>query len=229
MVRNHLKRLVMPVTWTTKLKKGVKWVSTVNPGAHNENEGMPLVLALREILTYAKTTREVKHILNNKEVLVDGVVRKDHRFNVGLMDVISIPGLKDYYRVSMNKNNRLSLVKIDEKEASTKVCTIRGKGLYKGKTQLRLSDGRVILADKGKYKTSDAVVISLPDQKIHSHIAFEKGATVLLVGGKKAGIIGTIDEIKKDTVTIKADKHTLETAKRYCFVVGKTKSEVTIE
>jgi len=229
MVKNHLKRLAMPTSWTTRQKKGVVWVARVNPGAHPSNEGTPLVLILREILEYANTSREVKLILNNKQVLIDGVRRKDHRFNVGLMDTISIPEIKENYRVSIGENGKLSLVKIDEKESKSKICKIKGKGLCKGKTQLRLSDGRTILADKGSYKTSDSIVISVPDQKIISHLKFEKGSSVLLIAGKRIGIKGTVEEIKENIVTIKSKSGKFETLKKYCFVVGKEKPELTIE
>ncbi len=241
MVKNHLKRIAMPITWTTKEKKGVVWVARPNPGAHSLEEGMPLVLVIRELLKYANSAREVKNILNHKKILVDGVQRKDHRFNVGFMDTISIPDLKENYRVVLNKFNRLVLIKIDDKEAKEKICQIKGKGLCQGKTQLRLSDGRVILVDKKeKYNTGDSAVITIPEQKILKHIPFEKGVAVLLIKGKKAGVIGTVQEIKmyseqntkekqEDMVVVKSGSETFETLKKYCFVLGKQKSELKIE
>ena len=228
MVKNHMKRLVMPTTWTTQQKKGIKWITRTNAGSHSLEEGMPLVLILREMLHHANTAREVKQILQNQTVLVDGTRRKDHRFNVGFMDTVSIPLLKESYRVSIDSNGRLSVLKIDEKEAKEKLCKIKGKGLFQGKTQLQLSDGRNVLVEKGSYKTGDSIVITVPEQKIQSHVAFEKGATVLLTGGKKVGVIGTVEEIKENIVKIKAEKETFETAKRYCFVVGKQKPALTI-
>lgn len=240
MVRNHLKRFVMPTTWTTQEKKKIAWVARPNPGAHSMAEGMPLVVVIREMLRYANSAREVKQIVQHKSVLIDGKRRKDHRFNVGLMDVISLPEVKENYRISINKYGKLSLIRIDEKEASSKVCQIRGKGLSQGKTELRLSDGRTLLVEKGTYRTGDSVMISVPDQKILKHFALEKGATVLLTKGKKIGIIGTVQEVKmfseknvkenqEDVVVVKSGKETFETLKRYCFVVGKEKPAVTIE
>ncbi|HME87131.1 MAG TPA: 30S ribosomal protein S4e [Candidatus Nanoarchaeia archaeon] len=228
MAKNHMKRLVMPTTWTTQQKKGIKFVTRGKPGAHKLSEGMPIVLILREMLHIANTAREVKEIMNHQVVLVDGTQRKDHRYQVGLMDTISLPATKQSYRVSINTNGRLSILKIDEKEAKEKVCKIQGKGLYQGKTQLQLSDGRSLLVEKGNYKTGDSVVITVPDQKIQSHISFEKGATVLLTGGKRIGVVGTIEDIKENMVAIKAGKESFETAKKYCFVVGKQKPALTI-
>jgi small subunit ribosomal protein S4e len=229
MVKNHTKRMAMPTSWTTQQKKGIKWVANARPGAHSKEEGMPLVLVLREVLKYANTAREAKHILNHKNVLVDGVRRKDHRFMVGLMDTVSLPDVKEYYRILLKENGKLELVKIDEKEATTKVCKINGKGQSEKKTQLRLSDGRTILVEKGEYKTADSVVINVPDQKITSHLKFEKGALVLITAGKRIGNIGTVAEIKGDVVKIASKDGDYETLKKYCYVVGKQKPIITIE
>ena len=198
MVKNHLKRIAMPVTWSTKDKKRIIWVAKPNPGAHSIKEGMPAVLILRELLNHGNTTREVKHILHNKNVLVDGTRIKDHRYNIGLMDTMSIPELKEYYRIILNKYGKLFPIKIDEKEASLKLCRINGKGYYNGKIQLRLSSGRIILVDKGNYKTGDSILITVPEQKIEKHFAFEKDSTILITKGKNIGIIGTVKEIKKE-------------------------------
>lgn len=230
MVKNHLKRIAMPTTWTTKEKKTFTWVARAKPGMHSFEEGMPLVLVLREMLNHANSAREVKYILSNKQVLIDGIRRRDHKFTVGFMDSISIPELNENYRISLNENGKLSLIKIDKKESAEKLVKIRGKGLYKGKTQLRLSDGRTMLIEKSKeeYKTSDSLLISVPEQKIMSHLKFEKGALVLLTDGKKIGNIGVIEEIKKDNVKIKAKNIEFETLKKYCFVIGKQKPALTI-
>ena len=190
---------------------------------------MPIVLIFREMLDYAKTTREVKQILQTKNVLVDGTRQKNHRFNVGLMDVISIPEIKENFRISLNVNGRLSLIKIDEKEATTKIAKIEGKSMHKGKIQLQLLGGRTIIIDKGSYKTSDSLVISVPDQKIKEHLKFEKGASILLTGGKNIGVIGTLEDIKENTVGIKVKEGKFETLKKYCYVVGKSKPALKIE
>ncbi len=229
MVKNHIKRIAIPSTWTTAQKKGVTWAPRTRPGSHSLEEGMPLLLVIRELLKYANTTREVKQILNNKTVLIDGVRRKDPRFTIGFMDIISFPEIKENYRISFNENGKLTLVKIAENEATSKICKINGKGLYKGKMQLRCSDGRTLIVEKGNYKTTDSVVISIPDQKIIAHLVFENGAAVLLIAGKRIGALGTIEEIKDETVTIKSKGEMFETLKRYCFVVGKNKPVLKIE
>ena len=106
MAKKHLKRLNAPKSWKIK-RKGIKFITRPNPGAHSFSLGMPINIVLREIFEYAKTTKEVKNILNNKEVLINGVRRKDHRFIVGFMDIIAIPGIKAYFRVLLDKKGKL--------------------------------------------------------------------------------------------------------------------------
>ena len=230
MTKNHLKRIAMPTTWNAKEKKKLVWVARPNPGAHSLREGMPLILVLRDLLKYSNTARETKHILNNKQILIDGIKRKDHRFNVGFMDVVSIPELKEEYRIILDKNGRLNLSKIDEKESKIKICKIKGKGLSKGKMELRLSDGRTMLLDKkDNFKTGDSIVIGIPEQKIISHLPIEKGSFIIMIDGKKIGSTGIIEGIKGNFVSIKSKEGIFETLKKNCFVLGKQKSELKIE
>ena len=79
MAKKHLKRLDMPKTWQIK-RKGIAYVARPKPGPHNFKLGLPLTVMLRDIMKIAKTKRDVKNILNNNEVLVDGVRRKEGNF-----------------------------------------------------------------------------------------------------------------------------------------------------
>jgi len=116
----HLSRLTVPKTWKIK-KKGIKYIIKPKPGMHNSKLGMPINIMFKDLLKYAKTTKEVKTILNNQESLVDGKRRKDPAFIIGFMDVLSIPKIKEYYRILINKDEKLIPVKIDEKEAKFKL------------------------------------------------------------------------------------------------------------
>ena len=70
--KDHLKRLASPKSWPIK-KKGIKWVKRPFPGPHSFKLGLPITIVLREMLCYAKTLKEVRSILNNKEILVDKI------------------------------------------------------------------------------------------------------------------------------------------------------------
>ena len=87
---NHLKRLVMPRSWPLPRKTSV-WVSKPKPGAHSLERGMPLNMIIRDVLGLANTNREVRAILNQGLVKVDGrgflerIVEKPDRQTVEAM------------------------------------------------------------------------------------------------------------------------------------------------
>ena len=224
----HLSRLAMPNTWKIK-KKGIKWITKPLAGPHPLESGMPINLILKEILGYAKTSREVKKILNNQDILIDGKRRKEPRFIVGLMDVLSIPNIKTSFRILLDKKGHIFLKKIDEKESSLKLCKVVGKKPIKKKIQLNLFDGKNILIDKDDYKVGDSILIELPSQKIINHLKLEKNCSIYMTAGKKVGSVGVLQEIQKDKIVYKTEGKDNITLKKYAFVVGKEKPVIDLE
>jgi small subunit ribosomal protein S4e len=223
----HLSRLAMPKTWQIK-RKGIKYISRPLPGTHSMDRSMPLNLVFKHLLNYARTNKEVKHILNNQEIFVDGVRRKDPRFAIGVMDVLSIPKLKKYFRVLLTQKGKLRLLAIEEKEANIKLCRIKNKSPVKKKIQLNLGDGRNILVEKDEYKVRDTAVIGVPSQKIKEVLKLEKGNLVYLIGGKHIGEVGAIEDVKKERLIYKRGKKLFETSLNFAFVVGKEKPVVLL-
>ena len=227
MGKNHLKRLNAPRTWPIN-RKGTKWVTRQKPGTHKLKESMPLNLIMKHLMDYAKTTKEVKKILNNKEVLIDNIVRKDIKFPVGILDIIKIPKTKEYFLFLLNKKGKLFLNKINEKQAGIKhLKIINKKTLKKNKSQLNFYNGNNLLTEDKGYKVGDTLLIDLKDKKILKHLKLEKGATVYLTGGKYIGSIGTLEKIslskqsKREKATFKIDDKKVETLIKYIFVVDK--------
>ncbi|MBW2996897.1 30S ribosomal protein S4e [Candidatus Woesearchaeota archaeon] len=224
MVKNHLKRIAAPKTWLIGRKES-KFITRPMPGPHALKHAIALSVALREVLKVAKSAKEAKKIIQHKDVFVDKRKRTDVKYPVGIMDIVEFPQLEEQYRILLDRKGRLIAVKADIKEAGTKLARIESKTKTDGgKTQLNLFDGRNITVDKDTYKTGDTIQLSLPDQKILNHFKFEKGALLLLVGGKHSGMIATIEDISQKKIVIKAAKdQKLETLKNHVFVVGKDK------
>src|SRR3989338_7200365 len=116
----HLKSYFAPKSWKVK-KKYVKFISKPNPGPHSIEMSLPLNVIIRDILGYAKILREVKFILKNKNVTVDGIRRRDPRFPVGLFDVLSFSETGEHFRVVINTEGKIDLVKIDKQESGHKI------------------------------------------------------------------------------------------------------------
>ena len=226
-MKSHLKRLVTPKSWTL-LKKENKFVIRPRPGAHPAKLSMPITLLLKN-LGYASTTKEVKKVLNTKEVLVDGKRVKEHKFSVGFMDVVTIKDTGDVVRIILDTKGRLKMIPADKEETKLKLCRIKGKKILQtGKMQLNLSDNKNILVEKDGFKVGDTVLITVPFQEIKQHLALEKGALVYLIGGKHIGQKGTVESIEGSKMIYTAARKKHESLKKYAFVIGKEKEIINL-
>ena len=224
MVKRHLSRLTAPKSWPIQ-RKGVKWIARPSPGPHTLKNCITINLILTKLLRYAKTTKEVKSILNDGKVLIDKISRKDHKFAVGVMDAIGIPDTKENFRVLFTDKGKFKLTKISAEEGKLKPAKIIGKKMLKGKKmQLNFYDGKNLIIDKGDYKVNDTLILELGDKvSINKHLKFDKVALVYLIEGKYRGLSGTIEDIKpifgNPTIKVKSKDKTFETSKDFAFVI----------
>ena len=221
---NHMKRLAMPRSWPLPRKTSI-WVTKAAPGAHALELCMPVVVVIRDILGYAKSTREVRHILHNNLVSIDGRICKDSRRGVGFMDVLTLG--EENYRCIVDRKGILRYRQISKKEAGTKVCRINGKTTIKGgKTQLHLHDGRNILTDDAaEYNTGDSLVLALPSQEIKEHIRFSDGIKCYLTGGAHVGEFAEVSEyiIKRSSMPNEVQFADFGTVMSNVFAIGSQK------
>ncbi len=228
MGKKHLKRLAAPKTWNIS-RKNTKFVTKQAPGPHSLGLGMPIITILKDILAYGSTTKEVKKILGTNNIKIDGKTRKDFKFSVGLFDVVGISDA-EYFRIIINNQGKMDLIKIGKNESTIKPCKIIGKKMIKNKLQLNLYDGNNILVDKNDYKVGDTLLLSMLDKKINKHMRLDKKSSVFLIGGKHMGEIGNVEEIISDKIIYKnKEGNLIETSKKYAFVIGDTKPLITLE
>jgi len=235
MVKKHLKRLVAPRTWSIK-KKENKFITRPNPGPHSLGKSITINLIVKDLLKQANTTKEVKKVLSGKNIFVDNKPITDHKFPLGLMDVISIPKTNEFFRILINTKGNFVLQPIKEQEASIKPCKIINKSiLKKKKVQLNLFDGKNKIVQEDNYKVGDTIVLDLVKKEIQNHIKLEKGALVLLVNGKHIGKLAIVNKITEkpgshnDTILLKTKNSEIETFKNYVFVIGKEKPVITLQ
>lgn len=232
----HLKREATPEFWPIHRKKFV-WALKPSPGPHPIERCIPLGIIVRDLLGFAKTMREAKKIIAQGKILVDGRVRRDEHFPVGLMDVLSIPEINAYYRV-LPCEKGLMLHRINHEEAGYKICRIEDKTTVNGgHIQLNLHDGRNILIRSEDpsnpagniYRTLDTLKISLPDQAILEHLRLDLGMMAIIVDGENIGKYGVIKDIeelegqkrRRNLVTIEDERgQTYQTILDYVFVIG---------
>lgn len=183
-------------------------------------------------------------IVSQERVKVDGKVRREELFPVGLMDVVSIPDVKKNYRVLPSEKG-LTLHPIEKDEATFKLCRIENKSTTKGgHAQLNLHDGtniHITIKDPKKpevsYHTSDVLKLGVPNREPLSHIKLNVKNPAIIIGGKNVGQYGRITDIEKRPsqkrkellVTIE-DKNgnKFQTILDYVFVVGDTEPFISL-
>merc|ERR1711920_568194 len=77
--KKHLKRLNAPKHWMLDKLGGI-WAPRPSTGPHKLRECLPLIILLRNRLKYALTGKEVKYILMQRLIKVDGKARTDAKY-----------------------------------------------------------------------------------------------------------------------------------------------------
>lgn len=226
-MKSHLKRLVAPKTWPIK-KKGITFITRPAGAGSPMAMSIPLAVAMKDMLGVAATTKEVKHILHTQEVTIDGARVYNHDASVGFLGTLSF--LKQHYRLTINNKNTLVFTPVTDSEANMRPVRIEGKTvLGKGKTQLNCSSGINLTVNKDTYSTGDTIVIDLKKKAVAKHIPFVKGDQVFLYKGAHVGHFAKVQGVQGKTILLKDDEgNEFETARSYCFAVGKNKAEFVI-
>jgi small subunit ribosomal protein S4e len=227
----HMKRLVAPKSWGISRKTN-KWVAKPRAGPHPVESSVPLLVVLRDMLKLCDNSREAKHIISSRGILIDGRIVTDEKFAVGFMDVVTISKIGNNYRMSLDTHGRLKLTAITPDEAKIKLVRIEDKiVLPKGKFQINLHDGRNIVLAKNQYKTGDVLKIELPSQKILKQIPLKEGSLALLIAGSHPGSLVTVQsfEIKQgSSQNLVGFKEGFATVWDHVFVVGDKTPEIKL-
>ena len=192
----HLKRQKVPKNWPIE-RKGTAYI--VRPNANISN-GIPILVALRDMLKLAQNRKEVKKAIHAKNLLLNGFPVKDEKNSILLFDTLTIVPSNESYRLSLSEKGKFQIEKINAGEETHKVAKVINKKILKGKkTQLNLSDGRNFLSDI-ECNINDSVLIDLNKKKIEKCLPLKEKADVLVFAGKHAGKkanINKIDQVRK--------------------------------
>lgn len=190
----HLKRQEVPRRWPIS-RKGSVYV--IRPNSNLEN-GVPILVVLRDMIKIAQNRKEVKRAIHLRQILVNEKPVTDDKRAVSLFDVITIIPTKKHYAIELSKNRKFEAKEIEGSKSGSKVVKVIGKKILKHKKiQLNLSDGSNIFSDKD-YKINDSIVIILKDKKVGKHLSMKENANVVIVDGKHAGENGKIEKINPE-------------------------------
>lgn len=225
--KKHLKRLNAPKHWMLDKLSGI-FAPKPSPGPHKQRECLPLLLVLRNRLKYALTGREVRSILMQRLIKVDGKVRTDSTYPLGFMDVIDIEKTDEHFRLVYDTKGRFVVHRITREESSYKLAQVRklefGKG---GVPYVATHDGRTIRYPDPEIKVGDTVMLDIETGKIKDFIKFDVGNLVMITGGHNNGRVGVVVSKEKhkgsfDIVHIEdAAGNRFATRDQNVFIIGK--------
>jgi len=227
---HHLKRVGSPKSWGIS-RKAEKFVTKTSPGPHNKN-ALPIVVWARDLMGIVRNMKEAKHVLRERQIIVNGRPVRHADMGIGIFDIVSIPKSGKHYRILRDKKGRHISVPIDEEAASSRLVKITNKTIVKGgKTQLNLRDGSNVITDR-QFKSGDSIVLSLKEgekDQIIEHFPFQAGNMAMIIGGKHSGVVGRITEripvpgSLPNRVVFKDEQNgeTFETIEEYVVMVGR--------
>jgi small subunit ribosomal protein S4e len=229
----RLKRRAAPKTWTVP-RKGTKWIKRPGPGPHAQDQSVPLLLVLRDVLGLVESAREARILLRSGAARLDGQVAHDLDRGLGLMDTLSLGApLNAHYRVVKDRHGRLVLITIPPAEANVKLGRVRFKhAAAKGRIEVTLHDGRnLLVAPESPYRVGDSLKLEVPSQKVVEHLPLAPGALAYVAGGSHVGELARVERVEvrnSSQPNLVHFKEGFSTVKEYVFVVGQSAPEVTI-
>ncbi|XP_071112328.1 small ribosomal subunit protein eS4-like isoform X2 [Haliotis cracherodii] len=173
--RKVLKRVTAPKSWMLDKLGGV-FAPRPSTGPHKLREALPMSVLMRNRLKYALTYNEVKKIVNQRLIKVDGRVRTDKNFPTGFMDVVTIEKTSENFRVLYDVKGRFIVHRIKPEEAKYKLCRVRGVATGpKGVPYLTTNDGRTIRYPDPVVKVNDTIMVDIATGKMKDYVKFESG------------------------------------------------------
>lgn len=224
--KRHLKRLNAPKHWMLDKLGGI-WAPRPSTGPHKLRECLPLIILLRNRLKYALNTKEVKYILMQRLVKIDGKARTDKTYPTGFMDVIGIEKTNEFFRLLYDVRGRFIVHRVSPEEGKYKLGRVKALAMGQKKVPYIVThDGRTIRYPDPSVAANDTVKIDIETGKMTDFVKFETGNLAMITGGKNAGRVGVIVSREKhpgsfDIVHMKdSSGHVFATRLGNVFVIG---------
>ncbi|MEK6872538.1 MAG: S4 domain-containing protein [Nanoarchaeota archaeon] len=184
----HLKRQNIGKFWPVP-RKGTKYLAV---STHDQKNSIPLIIVVRDVLGLVRTKKELKNLLKEKKIKINGKVITETNYPLRLFDVLLLNDKN--YRVGLSKHKKIMLDNISD-NFDKKTIKITGKKIIKGnKIQLNLIDGRNVIY-KEKANVGDSVVFNFNNRNIEKVIKMEVGKIGFIIRGKHIGQKGKIEDI----------------------------------
>lgn len=168
-------------------------------------------------------------------VKIDNRIRTDHKFPVGVMDVISVVKTNEHYRMLYDVKGRFTLVKLKESQSKYKLLKIKKKAVGPNKIPYIVThDSRTIRFPHPDINVGDTIKYDLEKKQLAGTIKNEPGKLCYITGGNNIGRAGQIMHVERhlgsfDIVHVRdANGKTFATRKSNVFIIGDKKSWMTL-
>lgn len=178
-------------------RKGTKYVARAMSNIKNS---VPVVIAVRDMLKLARTSTEVKKMINQKLLKINGRPVKDLRESIQLFNLFEAD---KPYILTFLPTGRFTLQ--ETKDKNQRICKVINKKLLKNNNiQLNLHDGTNIISND-KIGVGDSLYLDL-STRIKEHIPLENKREVLIIKGRYLGLKGKILSIEQNQISIQINE-----------------------
>lgn len=176
-------------------------------------------------------------IVQDKEsgIKIDNKIRKDIKFPIGMMDVLTVVKTNEHYRLLFDVKGRFILTKIKDTEAKVKLLKVKSKAVGPNKVPYIVThDGRTIRFAHPDINVGDTLKFDLEKNTIIEWFKNEPGHLAFITGGNNVGRVATILHVERhlgsfDIVHLRdANGKTFATRKGNVFIIGNKKSIITL-
>lgn len=196
-----------------------------------------LVDPCRNHLKVALTSREANIIVQDKEagIKIDNKIRRDPRFPIGIMDILTIVKTNENYRLLYDVKGRFTLLKIKDTEARYKLMKIKARAVGPNKVPYIVThDGRTIRFPNPDISEGDTIKYDLEKNQISEWFKNEPGHLAYITGGNNVGRVAQIIHIERhlnsfDIVHLKdGNGKSFATRKSNAFIIGNKKPLISL-
>jgi small subunit ribosomal protein S4e len=210
-------------------RKENTWTVKTRAGPHKKEDSLSIGVFLRDHLKLVDSLKEAKIVLRNGDVKINGVIRKDYAFGIGLFDVVSIEKQEKFFRIVFDNKRRIKFVELKEDDFE-KISKVIFKKVTKKGIQITTNDGRVFIDNKAKI--GDSLKIDLKENKITKVLEMKKDMFAYVTKGKHCSEMGKITEIidgdikRKKLIRIEEKGKKIETISENIIIVGEKNPEI---
>ncbi len=191
------------------VRKGTQYTARA---LSHQDSGVPVVIAVRDMLKIARTASEVKAMIKQKLLAINGRKVRDYREPILLYSILEAG---DTYRLTLLPTGRFSFEKTKD---TSRIAKVIGKKMLKNKIiQINLHDDTNVLS-KENISLGDSLELGI-DNKVKRVIKLEKGKKALIITGKSIGLIGTVKNIEGRSVYIELNGREVHLDKDYLMVL----------